>query len=143
KTRACQQLRDTVRTSDVCATPVEHIGDCRQRAVLVSRIRRFADDGGRPTVVGFLAVGDCDTVTNPLYGRGCSLAAVQAVGLAAAYAEHPGDAYEAATSYEAFNKAEVEPWYDNAVMMDQLGADPSGRKALGGGGGKEADAAKA
>lgn len=132
--QACRLLPGPSQFFAEGAPPMEPIGDVRPMAGLLNRIRRFADDGGRPTVVGFHAVGDCHTVTNPLYGRGCSLAAVQAVGLAAAYDEHPDDAVEAAARYETFNRREVEPWYDNAVMMDGLGADPSGRKALGGGG---------
>src|SRR5690606_9080483 len=36
---------------------------------LINRRRWFLDDGGRPLVAGFHAVGDCHTATNPLYGR--------------------------------------------------------------------------
>ena len=43
---------------------------------------RIAGDTDRPLVAGFHAVGDCHTATNPLYGRGCSLAMVQAQVLA-------------------------------------------------------------
>ena len=44
---------------------------------LLSRWRDLAADG-KPAVLGYFAVGDCLVRTNPLYGRGCSLAAVQA-----------------------------------------------------------------
>ena len=51
---------------------------------------RFVDDDGRPLVLGFHAVGDAHTCTNPLYGRGCSLALVQALLLAAGARRAPG-----------------------------------------------------
>ena len=41
----------------------------------------------RARVLGLHAVGDSHTCTNPLYGRGCSLALVQALRLADAFAE--------------------------------------------------------
>lgn len=44
---------------------------------LHGRWRNLAHDG-KPAALGFFAVGDCLIRTNPLYGRGCSLAAVQA-----------------------------------------------------------------
>ena len=44
---------------------------------LHGRWRDLVHDG-KPTVLGFFAVGDCLIRTNPLYGRGCSLAAVEA-----------------------------------------------------------------
>src|SRR3546814_3154109 len=68
---------------------LEPIGGVRPMAGLLNRLRRFAGDDGQPTVVGFHAIGDCHTTTNPLYGRGCSPAAVQAGAIAEAIAEHP------------------------------------------------------
>jgi hypothetical protein len=56
-----------------------------------------------------------------MYGRGCSLAFVQATLLADAYAAHPGDALARAVAYETSSKREVEPWYHSAVMMDGMG----------------------
>jgi hypothetical protein len=77
-------------------------------------------------VLGFHAVGDAHTCTNPLYGRGCTLALVQAVLLADAMAAHPGDPASRAEAYEAACGREVEPWYDLAVQTDRSGADPTG-----------------
>jgi 2-polyprenyl-6-methoxyphenol hydroxylase-like FAD-dependent oxidoreductase len=136
--RACQALPGP----DIFfgAGPLEPIGGVRPMTGLLNRHRRFADDEGRPTVLGFHAVGDCHTMTNPLYGRGCSLAAVQAVLLADATAAHPGDPAARATEYEAACRREVEPWFEASVQMDRMGADPSGRGIAGGG---EDPAAKA
>jgi 2-polyprenyl-6-methoxyphenol hydroxylase-like FAD-dependent oxidoreductase len=97
---------------------------------LLNRLRSFTADG-LPTVLGFHAVGDAHTCTNPLYGRGVSLAMVTATLLADALHEHPDDAAARALAYEAACKREVEPWYEISVAMDKAGADPKGF-ALGG-----------
>ena len=55
---------------------------------------------GAPVALGFHAVGDAHTCTNPLYGRGCSLALVQAGLLADAVAAHPDDPAARAAAYE-------------------------------------------
>jgi flavin-dependent dehydrogenase len=86
---------------------------------LVNRLRRFTDAGGRPLVTGFHATGDAHTCTNPIYGRGCSLALVQAVALADAVAAHPTDALARAEAYEAACREQTEPWYHLSVQTDR------------------------
>jgi 2-polyprenyl-6-methoxyphenol hydroxylase-like FAD-dependent oxidoreductase len=93
--------------------PVHPIGG------LVNRIRRFADSAGRPIVTGFHAVGDAHTCTNPIYGRGCSLALVQAVALTDAVVAHPADPVGRAVAYEAACRASTEPWYDLSLATDR------------------------
>jgi 2-polyprenyl-6-methoxyphenol hydroxylase-like FAD-dependent oxidoreductase len=93
---------------------------------LLNRIRRFVDTDGRPLVLGVHAVGDAHTCTNPLYGRGCTLAMVQAVLLADALADHPDDPVAVSAAYEAACAREVEPWYHSALELDRAGADPAG-----------------
>ena len=139
--RACHLLPGPNLFFNDAAAKMEPIGGVRPMAGLLNRLRRFTDADGQPTVLGFHALGDAHTTTNPLYGRGCSLAAVQAVLLADAFAAHPGDARARATAYEAGNKLEVEPWFESSVQMDKLGADPAGTGSLGGAG--SSDAAKA
>jgi len=109
--------------------PLRPVGEVRPMAGLVNRARRYLDDQGRPTVLGFHAVGDAHTCTNPLYGRGCALALVEAVELADAMAAHPGDPAGRATAYEAACARQVAPWYELSVQMDKLGADPAGLSA--------------
>jgi len=82
-------------------------------AKLLNRLRTFRG------VRNFHAVGDAHTCTNPLYGRGCSLAMVQATLLADAVAAHPDDAVARAEAYEAASAEQVEPWYHAAVMADR------------------------
>ncbi len=106
--------------------PLEAVGTVRPMGGLLNRLRRFVDADGRPTVLGFHALGDAHTCTNPLYGRGCSLAMVQAVLLADAASAHPADPAGRGAAYEAACASEVEPWFDLAVQTDEMGADPSG-----------------
>ena len=88
-------------------------------AKLLNRIRGFVDDSGAPTVLGFHAVGDAHTCTNPLYGRGCSLAMVHATLLADAIEAHPDDPHARAIAFEAATAVEIEPWYHASVMADR------------------------
>jgi 2-polyprenyl-6-methoxyphenol hydroxylase-like FAD-dependent oxidoreductase len=87
-------------------------------ARLLNRLRTFTHDG-RPRVLGLHAVGDAHTCTNPLYGRGCSLAMVQATLLAGALERHPDDPATRALEYEAGSARDVEPWYHASVMQDR------------------------
>lgn len=102
------------------------LGGVRPMGGLLNRLRRFTTADGAPRVLGFHAIGDAHTCTNPLYGRGCSLAVVQAVALADAASEHAGDPAGRARAYESFCRAEVEPWFRLAVETDKMGADPAG-----------------
>jgi 2-polyprenyl-6-methoxyphenol hydroxylase-like FAD-dependent oxidoreductase len=107
-------------------TAMEPIGGVRPMAGLLNRLRPFLDGDGRPVVLGFAAVGDSHTCTNPLYGRGCSLAVVMATELADALAEHPDDPEARTIAYERACQREVEPWFHSSVQMDAMGADPAG-----------------
>jgi hypothetical protein len=118
------------------AGPLEPCGGVRPMGGLRNRSRRFLDDDGRPRVLGFHAIGDAHTCTNPLYGRGCSLALVQALLLARALADHPADPAAASVAYEEACGREVRPWFEASIQMDQAGADPKGVAAGGGAAGK-------
>lgn len=106
---------------------------------LINRSRRFLDDDGRPVVLGLHAVGDAHTATNPLYGRGCSLAMVQAQLLADLLDEpltdhDPDSAHEGvaaahvarAIAYEAAVESEITPWYRAAVTQDRFARQAEG-----------------
>ena len=107
-----REMEPVVRRGGTPITPVQAMGG------LVNRIRRFLDPTGAPLAHGFFAVGDAHTCTNPLYGRGSSLAVLQAVLVADALAAHPDDPDAAARAYEAASAARVEPWYDVSVLTD-------------------------
>jgi 2-polyprenyl-6-methoxyphenol hydroxylase-like FAD-dependent oxidoreductase len=105
--------------ADAAARPLR---SSQPMAGLVNRLRRFTERNGDPLVAGFHAVGDAHTCTNPAYGRGCSLAFVQATLLADAISAHPDDLLARAHDYEAASGREVEPWFHSSVMMDQARA---------------------
>lgn len=84
---------------------------------LESRWREWLDNGV-PKVAGFVPLGDSYIRTNPLYGRGCSFAAVQADILRQALDR---DGTEDEKILWHFNEVarEVKPYYDNMQQQDQ------------------------
>lgn len=97
----------------------EPVGAVHPMGGLGNRLRRFTDGAGEPRVLGLHAVGDAHTCTNPIHGRGCSVALVQAGMLADAFGANPGDARARAARYEGACRTELEPWYRLSVMADQ------------------------
>lgn len=98
----------------------EPITQVEVMAGLLNRRRWFSTDDGDPRVLGLHAVGDAHTCTNPLYGRGCSLAMVQAQLFSDALDAHDLDHDARARAYETACDAEVLPWYRAAVSQDRL-----------------------
>jgi 2-polyprenyl-6-methoxyphenol hydroxylase-like FAD-dependent oxidoreductase len=118
--------------TEVEATPI-HPVHCMTG--LINRTRSYTTDDGTPRVAGLIAVGDAHTCTNPAYGRGQSLALLQATLLADALAA-TDDLLETGRRYEAESLERVVPWYHFSVMTDQLrGAATSRGSAVGAGGG--------
>jgi 2-polyprenyl-6-methoxyphenol hydroxylase-like FAD-dependent oxidoreductase len=104
---ACARLPGLAPWIDpATATPISRVfgmGD------LQSRWRDFAP-GGKAAVLGFFPVGDSLVRSNPLYGRGCSFAAVSAHLLrdAVQMFEDPAARLEA---YQRRVEAELGPYY--------------------------------
>ncbi len=94
------------------------ITDVHVMAGLRNRYRPLLDAQGDPLVHGFVAVGDASLCTNPLYGRGCSLAFVHAFGLADALRAHGDDPDALAREFAAFTERELVPWFRSAVLQD-------------------------
>jgi 2-polyprenyl-6-methoxyphenol hydroxylase-like FAD-dependent oxidoreductase len=117
--RACHVLPGPDRF--VNAGPVLPLGPVRPMGGLINRLRHFTAPDGGALVTGLHVVGDAHTCTNPMYGRGCALAFVQATLLAQAYKAHGDDAAARAAAYEALSAREVEPWFRTAVVMDSMG----------------------
>jgi 2-polyprenyl-6-methoxyphenol hydroxylase-like FAD-dependent oxidoreductase len=114
-----REMEAAVRCGGTPITPVQAMGG------LINRIRRFVDADGEPLAHGFFAIGDAHTCTNPLYGRGSSLAVLQGVLVADALSDHPDDPDAAARAYEAASTARVEPWYDISLLADLAAAKPA------------------
>lgn len=95
----------------------EPITPVRVMAGLANVRRRLVRDG-EPVALGVFAVGDSAICTNPLYGRGCTLAFVHAFLLADAFCDHGGDPWRTALAFDEATRREVLPWYRAAVASD-------------------------
>lgn len=84
---------------------------------LTSRWRRMVA-AGRPVALNLFLVGDGLVRTNPLYGRGCSFAAIEAVELARAFAAS-ADPTARLTLYDRFVEQALKPFYDDMVEQDR------------------------
>jgi 2-polyprenyl-6-methoxyphenol hydroxylase-like FAD-dependent oxidoreductase len=94
---------------------------------LHSRWRDLAP-GGRAAVLGYFPVGDSLARTNPLYGRGCSFAAVSAHLLRDALASSEDPAARL-VAYQATSRRELRPYYD-AMRTSDRDAVRRARRAL-------------
>ncbi len=83
--------------------------------------------GGRAAAAGLFCVGDSLVRTNPLYGRGCSFAAVEAHILRDVLADS-GDPDERAKLYDQRVGSELRAFYDDMATQDRSAA----RRALNG-----------
>jgi 2-polyprenyl-6-methoxyphenol hydroxylase-like FAD-dependent oxidoreductase len=80
--------------------------------------RRFVVEAGEPIALGVAAIGDALIHTNPIVGRGCSLAFVNAYLLADALREHAGDARDFSLALDAAVSRELVPWYEAQRAQD-------------------------
>jgi len=87
---------------------------------LQSRWREMAP-GGEPVVANAFSVGDSVVRTNPLYGRGCSFAAIEAHILRDVLAE-TADPATRAVAYSARVRSVLEPFYDDMRDQDRAAA---------------------
>jgi 2-polyprenyl-6-methoxyphenol hydroxylase-like FAD-dependent oxidoreductase len=96
----------------------EPIADAHAMAGLVNRVRDLVVDG-KPSVLGFAAIGDSLVCTNPLYGRGCSLGTVHARLLSGALRDQGRDLEAVALSVHERAQEEIVPWYHASVAQDE------------------------
>ncbi|MEQ8268320.1 MAG: FAD-dependent oxidoreductase [Parvibaculum sp.] len=94
---------------------------------LISRWRHMTSDG-EPRVLNFFPIGDSVIRTNPLYGRGCSFAAIAAEALRETL-DRADDPRERARLYHARLATELRQHYDDMVKQD-LAATRRARNAL-------------
>jgi 2-polyprenyl-6-methoxyphenol hydroxylase-like FAD-dependent oxidoreductase len=80
--------------------------------------RRWLVEDGEPLALGFVAVGDSLIHTNPIVGRGCSLAWVSAFDLADCLDVHADDLRALALAYHERIRCNVVPWYAMQVAQD-------------------------
>jgi 2-polyprenyl-6-methoxyphenol hydroxylase-like FAD-dependent oxidoreductase len=96
----------------------EPMGKVHGAGNLANSWTRYGARGG-PSVLGYFPVGDAHLRTNPMYGRGCSYAFVQAQTLAEALTERsePGPRIE---RYLKRTRALLRTHFDSAVAADRL-----------------------
>jgi 2-polyprenyl-6-methoxyphenol hydroxylase-like FAD-dependent oxidoreductase len=110
-----RQLVATAPWLDGRATPIT--AEVHVMAGLLNRWREYVRDG-RPLATGFIPVGDAVLCTNPLYGRGCSIAFWGAHLMAQSVAAHPDDIPGMMAAYDTALRAEIMPWYRAGVEQD-------------------------
>ncbi|MEX2207910.1 MAG: NAD(P)-binding protein [Myxococcota bacterium] len=81
--------------------------------------RRFMVADGEPLALGVVAIGDALIHTNPITGRGCSLAWVSAFLLAETLRKEPEDLRALALVLDAAIEREVVPWWRAQVQQDR------------------------
>ena len=112
----CAQLPGLVPWIDPArSTGVSRVfgmGDLRSRW-------RDMTPGGVPTVLGYFPLGDSLVRTNPLYGRGCSFAAVSAYALRDSLAETTDPAARA-VAYQGRIDESLKPYYLDMLDQDRL-----------------------
>jgi len=80
--------------------------------------RRWLVEDGAPLALGFVAVGDALIHTNPIVGRGCSLAWTAAFDLADCIDAHGDDLRALALAYDAAIERDIVPWYELQLIQD-------------------------
>jgi len=87
---------------------------------LKSRWREMAPDG-RPAILNYFSVGDSLVRTNPLYGRGCSFAAIEAHLLRDVLGA-TADPAERARAYSERVSTTLRPFYEDMLTQDRAAA---------------------
>ncbi len=109
----------------------EPVTPVRAMAKLRNRRRGFVRDG-EPLALGLHVVGDAAVCTNPLYGRGCSLAFVHAFALADVLRASGADLRTAALAFDEATRRELLPWYRAARDQDREAREVAATHARGG-----------
>lgn len=89
----------------------------------LKNVRRWLVEDGEPLALGFVAVGDALLHTNPIVGRGCSLAWTAAFDLAACLDAHGDDLRALALAYDACVERNLVPWYEIQLVQDADAVD--------------------
>ena len=112
--RACAAMPGAARWTDPArAEPVTKVFGMGN---LKSVWRRYVKDGN-PPLLGFYPIGDAALRTNPLYGRGCSIGAIQAHILAEVLDTTP-DRSLCLGELEKRTYNEIRPFYEVMVKQD-------------------------
>jgi flavin-dependent dehydrogenase len=75
-------------------------------------------DGSRPVVGGLVLLGDAAIQNNPTYGRGVSLAFVQAQRLAGTAGDAAADPVDYVAGFEAWTERNLSVWHRSQITAD-------------------------
>jgi 2-polyprenyl-6-methoxyphenol hydroxylase-like FAD-dependent oxidoreductase len=95
----------------------EAVGRVHGMGDLIGRWRDLVVDG-KPLLRGYFAIGDTLVRTNPLYGRGCSFAAVSAQALRQSLDETPDPTARLLAFHQRIH-TELHPYYVNQRAQDR------------------------
>ena len=113
---AARSLTATATWLDGRAVPL--MPDVHLMAGLLNKWSEYVVDS-EPSAIGVVPIGDAAVCTNPLYGRGCSIAYWSAHLLTLAIDRHPNDLRRVALAYDEALRAEIHPWYRASVEQDR------------------------
>lgn len=114
-TRLMQLIPRTAVWLDGRAEP---ISDVLPLARIEDRRRRLVVDG-TPAALGIVFTADAAFCTNPILGRGTSLAWLAGRRLGEVVAEHGDDAEKIALAFDEISEAEMRPWYEDSLAQDR------------------------
>jgi 2-polyprenyl-6-methoxyphenol hydroxylase-like FAD-dependent oxidoreductase len=111
---ACRQLPLLAPWIEAAGSPGKVLGAGK----LANRWHKYGGQGG-PELIGLIALGDSHLHTNPMYGRGCSSAFIQARVLSETLAASE-DPHAQARQYYARTWQLIRPHFDSAVFADRM-----------------------
>jgi 2-polyprenyl-6-methoxyphenol hydroxylase-like FAD-dependent oxidoreductase len=99
-------------------TGAQPLNDVSVLARIQDRRRRIVVDG-KPAALGVVLCADAALCTNPILGRGTSIAWIAGRRLAEAVDEHGDDAEKVALAFDDVVERELRPWYDDSLAQDR------------------------
>lgn len=112
----CEQLPGIATwTATATSEPISKVFGMGE---LLARWRHMVKDGA-PVALNFFPMGDTVIRTNPLYGRGCSFAAVQAQTLRDVL-ETKSTPQARALTFHALVEKELRPYYNDMLKQDAI-----------------------
>jgi 2-polyprenyl-6-methoxyphenol hydroxylase-like FAD-dependent oxidoreductase len=100
----------------------EPVGSVFPGGPLLNHYRSQRRRDGRPLLSGLVVIGDAVATTTPNFGRGVTLAFMQAERLLAAIDAHGSDLDAVRDSFDAWCGAAIAPWVRDHVEMDSARA---------------------
>ncbi|MEY2470565.1 MAG: hypothetical protein QOF21_3263 [Actinomycetota bacterium] len=96
----------------------EPISDVAPLTRIEDRRRRVVVDG-RPVALGLVLTADAAFCTNPVLGRGTSMAWMAGRRLAETIDEHGDDVEKVAVALDEVAERELRPWYEDSLAVDR------------------------